>query len=91
MTTQNSGYLWKIVIIVSVQCCILIGINKIDKTVNSSAVGKTNRMYPRSPMQTEKSQPQGKRIMLETRLTEFQTLSVDPRLGISRSASETDD
>ena len=41
-------------------------------------------------MQTEKSQPEGKRIMPETRFTEFLALSVDPRVGISRPASETD-
>ena len=41
-------------------------------------------------MQTEKSQPEGKRIMPETRFTEFPALSVDPRVGISQSASETD-
>ena len=41
-------------------------------------------------MQTEKSQAEVKRIMLETRFTEFPALSVDPRVGISRSASETD-
>ena len=35
-------------------------------------------------MQTEKSQPEGKRIMPETRL------SVDTRVGISRSSSVTD-
>ena len=34
-------------------------------------VCKKNRMYHRSPMQTEKSQPEGKQIMLETRFTEF--------------------
>ena len=39
----------------------------------------------------EKSQPKGKRIMPETRFTEFPAFSVDPRVGISRSASETDD
>ena len=50
-----------------------------------------NRICHRSAMQTEKSQPQGKRIMLETRFTEFQALSIDPRVGISRSALETDD
>ena len=37
-------------------------------------------------MQTEKSQPVSKQIMLETRFTEFQALSVDPRVGISLSA-----
>ena len=57
-----------------------------------------------SPMQTEKCQPSGQRIMPErglprfrhyplTRGLEFFTtypaLSVDPRVGISRSASET--
>ena len=41
-------------------------------------------------MQTEKFQPEGKGIMLETRFTEFQALCVDPRVKISRSASETD-
>ena len=40
---------------------------------------------------TEKSQLEGKRMMPETRFTEFLSLSVDPRVGISRSASETDD
>ena len=49
-----------------------------------------NRIYRRFPMQTKKSQPEGKRIMAETRFTEFPALSVDPRVGISRSASETD-
>ena len=39
---------------------------------------------------TEKSQPEGQRIMSETRFTEFPALSVDPRVGISRSALETD-
>ena len=42
-------------------------------------------------MQTEKSQPEGKRILPETRFTEFPAFSVDPRVGISRSASHTDD
>ena len=41
-------------------------------------------------MQTEKFQREDKRIMPETRFTEFPALSVDPRVGISRSASETD-
>ena len=34
-------------------------------------------------MQTEKSQPEGKRIMPETRFTEFLALSVDPKVEIS--------
>ena len=38
-------------------------------------------------MQSEKSLSEGKRIMTETRFTEFPALSVDPRVGISRSAS----
>ena len=42
-------------------------------------------------MQPEKSHPEGKRIMAETRFTEFPALSVDPRVGISGSASETYD
>ena len=50
-----------------------------------------NRIYHQSSMQTEKSQPEGKRIMPEMRFTEFPALAVDPRVGISRSASEADD
>ena len=42
-------------------------------------------------MQTQKSQPEGKLIMPETRFTEFPVLFVDPRVGISRSALETND
>ena len=38
-----------------------------------------------------KSQLEAKRIMPETRLTEFPVFSVDPRVGISQSALETDD
>ena len=41
------------------------------------------RIYHRSLMQTEKSQPEGKRIMQETRFTEFPALSVD-LLGLHR-------
>ena len=41
-------------------------------------------------MQTEKSQPECKRIMSETRFTEFPALFVDLRVGIRGSASETD-
>ena len=35
-------------------------------------------------MQTEKSQPEGKRIMPEKKFTEFPALSVDPRVGTWR-------
>ena len=41
-------------------------------------------------MQTEKSQPEGKRIMPETRFTEFPAFSVDPRVGVAPSASDID-
>ena len=41
-------------------------------------------------MQTKKSQPEGKQVMLETRSTEFPALSVDLRVWISWSALETD-
>ena len=43
---------------------------------------KTNRIYRRSLVQAEKSQPEGKRIM--------PALPVDPMVGFSLSASETD-
>ena len=54
-------------------------------------VGGINRIYHRSLMQTEKSKPESKGIMPETRFTEFLALSVDPRVWVSRSASEMDD
>ena len=54
-------------------------------------LGMINSICDRSPMQTEKSQPEGKRIMPEMRFTEFPALSVNARVGISRSAAETDD
>ena len=52
---------------------------------------KFYRIYHWSLMQTEKSIPEGKRIMPETRFTLFPAFSVDLRVGISRSASETGD
>ena len=42
-------------------------------------------------MQMEKYQPNGKWVMPETRFTKFPALSVDPKVGIALSASETDD
>ena len=48
-------------------------------------VYRINRIYHRSPIQTEKSQSEGKRIMAETRFTVFPALSVDSRVGISWS------
>ena len=40
-------------------------------------------------MQTEKSQPEGKRIKQEMRMTKFPALSIDPRVGISWSTLKT--
>ena len=59
--------------------------------MNAAADLRIHRIYHQSLLQTEKSQPEGKRIMPETRFTEFTTLSVDQRVGISRSAAATDD
>ena len=42
-------------------------------------------------MQTEKSLHKDKRMVPETRFTEFPALSVDPRVGISLIFSETDE
>ena len=53
-------------------------------------VGRKDRIYDWSSMQTEKFQTESKRIMPETRFTEFPALTVDPRVGISWSASKTD-
>ena len=47
-------------------------------------------IYHRSQRQTEKSQLEGERIMPERGFSSFPAISVDPRVGISRSASETD-
>ena len=52
---------------------------------------QTNRTCHWSSMQTEKAQPEGKRIMPETRFTKFLALSIDLRVGLSRSTLETDD
>ena len=52
---------------------------------------ETNKTYNRFLMQTEKSQPEAKLIMLKTRFIEFPALSTDPRAGISRSPSKIDD
>ena len=41
-------------------------------------------------MQTEKSQPEDQLMLPETKFTKFPALSIDPRVGISRSASERD-
>ena len=54
------------------------------------SVALTNNIYHQSPMQIEKSQPKGKRIMPELRFTLFPALSIDPRIRISRSVSEFD-
>ena len=54
-------------------------------------MSEENRIYHRSPMQTEKSEPGREQIMPETRFTSFPSLSVDPRGGISRSAFLTYD
>ena len=51
-------------------------------------MGEIKRISHRFPMQTEKSNPEGKRIMLEMGFTEFPALSVDPKVGISLPASE---
>ena len=51
---------------------------------------KIHRIKHRSSMQVEKTQPEGKRIIPEISFTEFPAISVDPRVGISRSASEID-
>ena len=56
----------------------------------SKTINNYKELIRRSPMQTKKSQREGKRLMLETRFTEFPASSVGPRVGISRSASETD-
>ena len=69
---------------------IISGKCNIQKTRLTRDTEGRSKKY-RSPLQTEKSLPEGKRIMLETRFTEFLALSVDPRIWISPSALENDD
>ena len=57
-------------------------------SANGGAQSINPRIYPRFQMQTEKSQLEGKRIMLGTSYR-VSALSVDPRVGISLLASET--
>ena len=59
--------------------------------VTYSLLSQTNRIYHRSLIQTEQSQPKGKRIMLEMKFSDFPALSIGPRVGISGSALETHD
>ena len=67
------------------------GMAAVQEQGSNSIYSKINRIYHWSLMQTEKSQPEGKRIVPETRFTEFPALFVDPRVGISRSSLETHD
>ena len=53
----------------------------VGKKNNQSSVSNADREIPNS----------GQRIMLETQQTSFPALSVYPWVGISLSASETDD
>ena len=59
---------------------------KCSVTIGPTSTGGINGIKHRSLMQTDKFQPEGKRIMPETR---FPAFSIDPRVGISRSASES--
>ena len=63
---------------------------EIDESSSCHMPLQTKRICHQSSMQTEKSHPEGKRIMLETRFTEFPALFIDPRVWISWSASEID-
>ena len=66
--------------------------NRISQyNLKNLALLQINGIYHMPRMQTEKSQPKGKRIMQETRCTSFLALSIDPRVGISLSAMGTDD
>ena len=47
---------------------------------------ETNRIYHWFPMQTEKFQPEGERMMPEMRFAEFPALSVETRVGIFQPA-----
>ena len=62
-----------------------------SQNISANIYIEIKTIYHRSPIQTEKFKPEGKRIMPETRFTEFPASSVNPRVGISWPASETDD
>ena len=63
----------------------------LKEEIQSQSCGVQNRIYHQSRTQTQKTQPEGKQIMQETRSTEFLALFAGPRVGISLSAPETDD
>ena len=63
--------------------------SKGSSDINHLTIIMKNKIYHQSHMQTEKSQSEGKWIMLETRFTELPALSLDPRVGISHSALES--
>ena len=56
---------------------------------NFNVIGKRNNQTSISAADRE-NQPSRQRILLETRQTSFPELSVYPRVGVSRSAPETD-
>ena len=62
-----------------------------DAIIQKIQQGKDNAGTAQKEKQEKPMQPDGKRIITETRLTEFPALSVGPRVGISWSASATDD
>ena len=63
-------------------CCFLLHLVFGPGCVNQIESNIGLRCRPRNPNSI-------KRIMSETRFTKFPALSVDPRIGISRSASKT--
>ena len=69
--------------------CLLSWVTKLFQ--NGVYSSRKKRFHNRSSMQAEKFQSEGALIMPETRFTSFLASSVDPRVGISWSALETDD
>ena len=82
---QGRAYIWAFRLLV-----FFVGLLHFSISIWNLGQTMINRIFHRSPMQSEKSQPAGKRILPDTRFTEFPALSVDPRVGISLSALETD-
>ena len=59
-------------------------------SIDTTDRGNTNRICYPPPIETEKFQPEGQREMSEMRFTDFPAISIDPRVGISQSVSESD-
>ena len=65
--------------------------HSLDMELNGVKQAEINRIYHRSPKADLEIPTEDQQILLETKFTTFQAVPNDPRVGISQSASETND